>query len=195
MSKLNVPHVGMRTIKTAVAVMISYLVFVPFGLLYNENYPGVFAYIGPLYSCIACIVCMQGSLEQTLQSGLSRFMGVLIGGVLGILLLLLEPIMEIRVIKALLLGLVCVAGIWICMLLKRPAACAMACIVPCVMVISGNVTGIDRYYYAIARVVETVVGVTVAFLINALLPTHTHNADGGKTPLEKTGDGEPPRNP
>ena len=39
MSKLHLPHIGMRTIKTAVGVTLSYLIFVPFGLLYNEYYP------------------------------------------------------------------------------------------------------------------------------------------------------------
>lgn len=69
------------------------------------------------------------------------------------------------------LGAACVCGIWLCMLFNRPAACGMACILPCVMLISGDVSGIQRYYYAAARVSETVVGVTVAFLINSLLPT------------------------
>ena len=31
--KLKIPKVGMRTIKTAVAVMLSYLLFVPFDLM------------------------------------------------------------------------------------------------------------------------------------------------------------------
>ena len=87
MKQFKVPHIGMRTTKTAVAVMLSYLIFVPFGLLYNESYPGVLAYVGPTYSCIACIVCMQSSLEQTLQVGLSRFVGVFIGAILGVAML------------------------------------------------------------------------------------------------------------
>lgn len=187
MKHLLIPHVGMRTVKTAVAVTLSYLIFVPFGLLYNESYPGVLGYVGPLYACIAGVVCMQSSVGQTLESGMSRFLGVMIGGALGILLLLLEPIMEIRLLKALLLGLTCVAGIWICMLLKRPAACAMACIVPCVMVISGNVHGIDRYYYAAARLAETVVGVAVALAVNRLLPDHRGEAGPGKEPPPAAG--------
>ena len=56
MRKIPLPRIGMRTIKTAVAVTLSYLIFVPFGLLYNENYPGVLGYIGPLYACIPCVV-------------------------------------------------------------------------------------------------------------------------------------------
>lgn len=98
-------------------------------------------------------------------------MGVFIGAILGVAMLLLEPLL-------LPLGghrpdagsRLCVR-IWLCMLFNRPAACGMACILPCVMLISGDVSGIQRYYYAAARVSETVVGVTVAFLINSLLPT------------------------
>lgn len=172
MQKMILPHIGMRTVKTAVAVTLSYLIFVPFGLLYNESYPGVLAYIGPLYACIPCVVCMQSSVEQTLQVGLARFLGVLIGAVIGALMILIpEPLLQFWLFKAVMLGLSCVLGIWICMLLHRPAACTMACILPCVMAISGGITGSERHYYAIARVLETMVGVSVAFLINSLLPT------------------------
>lgn len=160
----------MRTVKTAVAVTVSYLIFAPVGLLYNESYPGVLGYIGPLYACIASIVCMQNTVEQTLQSGLSRFLGVLIGAVLGLFLLVIEPFLRHWALTALMLGLVCVAGIWVCTLLKWPSACVMACIVPCVMVIAGNVPGGERFYYGIARVVETLTGVGVALIVNAVLP-------------------------
>ena len=82
----------MRTVKTAVSVMISYLVFVPFGLLYREELGGVWGQMGPLYACIACVVCMQSSLGQTMQQGISRFIGVAVGGTLGVLVLALgEP--------------------------------------------------------------------------------------------------------
>ena len=171
MRKRTLPHIGMRTIKTAVAVTLSYLIFVPFGLLYNESYPGVLGYIGPLYACIPCVVCMQSSLEQTLQVGLSRFLGVLVGAVIGALMILIpESLLSLWPFKAVLLGLSCVVGIWLCTeVLHRPAACTMACILPCVMAISGSVTGDERHYYAIARVLETMVGVSVAFLVNAAL--------------------------
>ena len=101
MRKIPLPRIGMRTIKTAVAVTLSYLIFVPFGLLYNENYPGVLGYIGPLYACIPCVVCMQSSLEQTFQVGLSRFLGVLVGAVIGALMILIpEAVFSFWLVKA-----------------------------------------------------------------------------------------------
>ncbi|MEA4955009.1 MAG: shikimate dehydrogenase [Pseudoflavonifractor sp.] len=172
MTNPRVPRVGMRVIKTAVAVMVSYLLFVPFGLLYDETRGGVLGCIGPLYACIACIVCTQSSLGQTVQQGISRFIGVLVGGALGAATLLLGENLTSPWVLVPALGIVCVAGLWICQLIQRPAACAMACIVPCVMLVTG-VTGTSRFDYAAARIIETVVGVTVAFLVNAALPTPT----------------------
>ena len=168
---MKLPGVGMRTVKTAVAVMLSYLVFVPFGLLYRTELGGILGQIGPMYACIACVVCMQSSLGQTMQQGISRFIGVAVGGALGVLALSLGEIARQPLVKTVILGLVCVAGIWVCLLIRRPTACGMACIVPCVILIN-DMTGVERYYYAAARIIETVVGVAIAFGVNAVLPDH-----------------------
>ena len=173
MPKLTLPHVGMRTIKTAVGVTLSYLIFVPFGLLYNKEYPGLLGYIGPLYACIPCVVCMQSSMEQSKKTGFSRLIGVLVGAALGTLVILIpEPLLACWPFKAVLLGLSCILGIVFCTyVLHRPAACTMACILPCVMAISGNVPDADRHLYAAARVIETLVGVSMALLVNTVLPS------------------------
>ena len=165
------PRIGMRVIKTAVAVMVSYALFLPFGLTYREELGGVLGQMGPLYACIACIICTQSTLGQTFHQGLSRLIGVLVGGVLGTATLLLGPALENFWLKTLVLGAVCVAGVWLCLLIKRPTACGMACILPCVILITG-VTGVTRYYYAIARMIETIVGLLIALAVNAALPDH-----------------------
>ena len=185
MKQINFPHVGMRIVKTAVAVMIAYGIFLPFGLLYDaETYRGVLGQMGPLYACIACIVCMQSTLGQTVASGVSRLIGVAIGGVLGVATLLLGDLLEEPLIVLPILGLLCVAGMWISLLIRRPAACVMACIVPCVILVTG-VTGADRYYYAAARIIETVVGVCVAMLVNTILPDHREEAAAPKPEEQK----------
>ena len=171
MKHLAIPRIGMRVIKTAVAVVLSYLVFVPFRLLYREELGGVPGQLGPLYACIASIICLQSTLGQTLRQGISRLIGIGVGSLLGVATLLLGPALDDPWVKAPVLGAVCVAGVWLCLLLKRPAACGMACILPCVILITG-VTGITRYYYAGARIIETVVGLLIALGVNAVLPDH-----------------------
>ena len=153
MKKAALPRIGMRMIKTAVAVMLSYGVFALFGLEYREELGGMLGHMGPLYACIACIVCTQSSLGQTFRQGVSRFIGVAVGGVLGAATLLLGGALESPWVLAPVLAVICLAGLWFCLLIKRPAACPMACIVPCVILLTG-VTGADRYYYAAARILH-----------------------------------------
>ena len=185
MKQRNIPHIGMRIIKTAVAVMLAYGIFLPFGLMYDtETYHGVLGQMGPLYACIACIVCMQSTLGQTVQSGVSRLIGVAIGGVLGVVTLLLGDRLDNGLLVLPILGVLCVAGMWISLLIQRPAACVMACIVPCVILITG-VTGADRYYYAAARIIETVIGVCVAMLVNKLLPDHREEYEAPPPPQKE----------
>lgn len=180
------PRIGMRVIKTAVAVMVSYALFLPFGLTYREELGGVLGQMGPLYACIACIICTQSTLGQTFQQGISRLIGVIVGGALGTATLLLGTALENLWVKTLVLGAVCVAGVWICLLIKRPTACGMACIVPCVILIN-DMVGVERYYYAAARIIETVVGVAIAFGVNAVLPDHRPEEERGDPEEQKSG--------
>ena len=177
------PRIGMRVVKTAVAVMVSYALFLPFGLTYREELGGVLGQMGPLYACIACIICTQSTLGQTFSQGISRLIGVLVGGALGTATLLLGPALEHFWLKTLILGAVCVAGVWLCLLIKRPTACGMACILPCVILITG-VTGVTRYYYAVARMIETVVGLLVALAVNAALPDHRPEGERGEIDMK-----------
>ena len=177
------PRIGMRVIKTAVAVMLSYTLFVPCGLLYREELGGVLGQIGPLYACIACIICTQSTLGQTFQQGISRLIGVVVGGALGTATLLLGPALDNPWVKIPVLGAVCVAGVWLCLLIKRPTACGMACILPCVILITG-VTGVTRYYYAAARIIETIVGLFVALGVNAALPDHRPESERGEIDMK-----------
>lgn len=86
MPRPQLPKVGPRTIKTALAVMISYAIFVPFDLIYHTEYGGIWGQLGPSYACIACIICMQSSLGQTIYQGVSRFIGVAVAFVVNALL-------------------------------------------------------------------------------------------------------------
>lgn len=170
--KVKIPTIGMRTVKTAVAVTISYLIFASVGLIYRDDLGGILGKLGPLYTCITCVVCMQSSLGQSVRHGISRFLGVAIGSALGVVALAFDQtVLSHPLITALTLGVTLTIAIWLCMLIDRPAACSMACVLPCIILIN-EMVGIERYYYAAARIIETVLGVAVAVGINALLPDH-----------------------
>ena len=73
------PLPGMRTIKTAVAVMISLVIFLPMEALSTAEGTNFIDQLGPFYACIAAIVCMQSSVGATWKQGVSRLLGTLIG--------------------------------------------------------------------------------------------------------------------
>ena len=164
---LDVPKVGMRTIKTAVAVVLAYLVFVPIGLLVPVQYSGGSA---PFYACIAAVICMQSSVDQTVNQGISRLIGTAIGGCLGLLLLAMGNLLSSPMIMCLTLGAGTILCIWVCNLIKQPSACSISVVVLCVILF--NHTGPDRYSYALNRMFETGVGVMMAVVVNRALPDH-----------------------
>lgn len=165
----------MRTIKTAVAVVLSYLVFVPFLYLTPEFYALLANQGGAFYACIAAVICMQSSVGKTVHQGISRLIGTAIGGMAGLLLLTTDTLLSHVWFLALVLGIGTVAVIWLCNLIHRPAACSIGVVVLCVILF--NHSGPERYLYALTRMGETAVGVLIAVLVNRLLPDHREQTD------------------
>ena len=192
MSEHNIPHVGLRTIKTALAVMICTAIFLPFHLLQDQN-SDPWSLIGPLNACVAAIICMQSSIEDSWQQGFIRLRGTAIGGMVGIVVISLYLLFPYPPLLIPLLGLSTVAIIWFCNLIKRPRACGLGCIVCCIVILSPADSGIERYLTALARMGETAVGILISILINRLLPGLPPVADSGDSaPSDPVSTQEPP---
>lgn len=175
MGKLELPGVGMRTIKTAVAVVLSYLFFVPFQYLSPGFFDLLAANGGAFYACIAAVICLQSSVGKTVHQGVSRLIGTGIGGLLGLLVLTTDRLLSHPWFLALMLGLGTVLVIWLCNVIRRPAACSIAVVVLCVILF--NHSGPERYIYAVSRMFETAVGVVMAIVINYALPDHRKESE------------------
>ncbi len=171
----RLPKVGMRTIKTAVAVVLSYLIFVPFQLWLPRVYAVLAGQGGAFYACIAAVICMQSSVGKTVHQGVSRLIGTAIGGCVGLLVLTTDTLLSHPWFLALMLGAGTVAVIWLCNLIGRPAACSIGAVVLCVILF--NHSGPERYLYAVTRMMETAVGVVIAILVNRLLPDHREQTE------------------
>ena len=126
--------------------------------------------MAPVNACVAAVICMQSSIEQSLYQGISRVVGTIIGGVVGLLGLLLDDWISMPLATGVLLSGAIVATLWLCNLIKRPAACAIGCVVVCVIIL--NHGGSERYLYIIFRVFESIAGIAVALAVNRILPNH-----------------------
>ena len=158
MKPLQIPSVGMRTLKTALTVAFCTLIY---------------GFVGrsPAFACIGVIFGMGYNLEDAQKNGGNRLFGTIIGGVVGVLLfrlylvfvpdgrhtLLLVPMIFVGTIILILacqtfwVGGVQPGGVVLCILLfNTPAA-----------------TYID---YAMNRIFDTAVGVVIALFVSYVFP-------------------------
>lgn len=160
----------MRTIKTGVALVLSYLVVIPLQYVLPGLYPLLAGQNGPFYTCIAAIICMQNSVGKSVHQGISRLISTAIGGGVGLIVLTSDTWLSNPIFFSLMLGGGTVLVIWLCNVIRRPESCSLGAVVFCVILFYH--TGPERYLYAVSRMLETVVGVLIAILVNRFLPDH-----------------------
>ncbi len=146
--------IGMRTIKTALAVGVCLELF--FLLNIGENINGVQA-------ALAATICMKSSLQQTLKTGLDRTLGTIIGAFFGILFLMLQSLIP-RELFVLIATAGVVVVIYLCNIFKLQMSVTISVVVyVSILVTQHTVTPLE---YGAARLGETVFGIFVAFVIN-----------------------------
>ncbi|QUH27924.1 FUSC family protein [Vallitalea guaymasensis] len=138
--------IGSRNIKTAISVFICICIF----QLLNRPYP--------FYACIAAVICMKNSIQNSFVVGKNRMIGTTIGGVIGLILALVFGNYSIVV------GLGIVLVIYLCNLCKQSDSIVIACIV--FIAIMTNLKGTPSHIYAVNRVIDTFIGIIVSIIVN-----------------------------
>jgi len=178
-------RVGMRSIKTVVAVFICCCI---------DTLRGVV----PFQSTIAAILCIQPDTENSVDAAISRIIGTILGGVSAALALMAFNAIGVSVYGIpfyLFLSLLLIPLIYIPVQLGWPNAAALTCIV--FLVISLSYTGdTNPMSMAITRVLDTLVGILVALPVNILLPSNkAAEEDGEAAPSGEASPAPPPENP
>lgn len=151
-----IPGLGLRSLKTALAVALLALLYLPFG---KE----------PTFACIGAIFGMGSSMEESRRNGGNRFFGTILGGFLGLGLFWVEHLffpqgqyyvrVALTFVGVVLLVSASVAFRW-------PGAVQPGGVVLCIILFStpaGHVT------YALRRMLDTGIGVLFAMALNELL--------------------------
>lgn len=147
MKKLELPHIGSRNIKTALSVLVC-LVFWP----------------NSLFAAIAAVICVQDTVENSLNIGINRLIGTLLGGILGVIFLYITNGLHLQNVLPLVVSIGVSLIIYICNLIKKPSACSISSITLMSILVSQSYN--DPLVYSIQRTIETAFGVIVAILIN-----------------------------
>lgn len=160
--KIGVPKVGMRMIKSAVAVFICFLIHTLSG-----------AKNDPFQSVIVAILCMQTQVDNSRKVAWNRIIGTIVGALVGSIVLIVESNFipsNWALVRYAVIAFSIIPTIHITLLLKRPTASYLACVVLMSVTIIYNtdtsITGL--FLFAYNRVLETVIGILVSLCINVI---------------------------
>lgn len=143
-------HIGRRTFKTALAVLISLIIVSFYGATTSKM---IFAMLGAMSA-------MEMTFQKSLESCLTQFVGMFFGVFVGVALRSL-PINS----------LVCVGiGIILIIVLYNLFQIRFSPTLPCLMIVTICTTAdIQPYTYAMGRLWDTFIGLAVGMIINVLI--------------------------
>ena len=141
--------IGMRTIKTSIAVTISISLAYLFGL--NS----------PFFVGIAAIIAMQGNLVDSYRMGRDRILGTILGAAVG----LLGSFISIG--NPLVIGFGTIIVIYLCNRLGWSKSITIATVVFISIIM--NVERGQELSYSLNRVLDTLIGIIVAVIVNFVI--------------------------
>ena len=171
-------HVGMRTLKTGLAVALCLLVG------YLLGYPQ------PLTACIAAILTMQTTQKDSFSSGGRRLLGTAVGGVIGLLLVGVHTLYPSTVLRIALATAGVVLSISICCSFHNQNAAPITAIVVLGMVLGGNEGSL--FFSAMVQILETTAGVIIAVLVNCFVARPKEKEKPSEATQTKTIQEQPP---
>ncbi|MBQ1273996.1 MAG: aromatic acid exporter family protein [Cellulosilyticum sp.] len=155
----QITNIGLRTLKTALAVFLC--------LLISPS--------EPFFACMTVIFCIQNTVNDSIQAALTRSLGTLLGGILGLIFLCLCRYIQTlglsfyltKLITYLLISIGIIITIQCFNLLHRPSWIPIGCIV----FLAVTTANADKapLFYTVNRVVETFFGSFIALLVNRFI--------------------------
>lgn len=153
------PKLGLRTIKTSISVFLCLILFP------RE----------PFFACLAAVSCLQNNVSNSVKASINRVLGTLVGLIHGLIFLVFCRYFKFNIESELLgnfliylsvaIGIIFV--IYTCNLIKRPGGINVSCIA--FLAITTVHAFADPLYYALNRIIQTILGAVIASLVNYIL--------------------------
>ena len=151
------PKIGMRIIKSSIAVFLCFAIY----LIRGEGIP--------FYSAIAAVLCMQPYVSNSRKVAGNRIIGTFIGGIVGMLVMMIEyrfisP--DAPVLKYLLISVVIIPLIYGTVLAKKASVSYITCVVFMSITVSHGLDA-NPFLFAMNRIIDTLIGIFVSLGVNA----------------------------
>ena len=150
LKRMNRIHIGLRTVKTAAAVVLAMIIVEYYGATTSKL---IFAMLGAM-------TAVQPTFKDSVEASLAQVVGVIYGAIVGIVLI------NLPVPTLLSAGIGIVMVITLYNVLRVPYAPALACLI---VVIICTTPEIQPLYYAFSRIWDTAIGLGVGMLVNMLI--------------------------
>lgn len=156
--KLVVPPIGMRIIKSAVAILLCYLVS-----FLRDNNGIVF------YSQLAALWCIQVYVENSRKNASQRLIGTVIGALYGLIYLLIRNWAGgiDKVFDAFFISAFIVVILYTTVLIRKKQASYFSCVVFLSIVVN-HVTDVNPYLFVWNRFLDTVIGIIIGVGVNLM---------------------------
>lgn len=156
----HLPGVGQRILRSVCAVFLCFVVY------YLRGQQGI-----PFYSALAALQCIQPYMEHSAKMARQRVSGTFIGAAWGlaVLLLLTFPGHNIQgtVLSYVLISLITGAVLYSTVLMDNKSASYFSCVVFLSITVN-HMTDANPYLFVFNRVMDTMIGVAMAILVNAV---------------------------
>ncbi|BED92821.1 MAG: FUSC family protein [Candidatus Paraimprobicoccus trichonymphae] len=147
--------IGLRAIKTAIAVFFCTLISV---ILNREDL---------FCSAAVSVVCMRQSYKKSLEKGIDRFVGTVIGAAIGYLALELSGyIPYYDKVRIFVLPMCILLVSYFCNLFNRRKSVSIGCVILLVIIARINYDMTNNFMFVIQRVIDTLIGIAISTIIN-----------------------------
>lgn len=170
----RLPSVGLRILKSAVAVALCYVAQV----LRGDN--GIV-----FYSQLSALWCMQAYVSTTRKNAMQRIMGTVIGAVFGLAVLLASISVRTRfdfsknatyIFNALLISITLIPVLWTTVALKKKQASYFSCVFFLSIVVI-HLSDENPYLFTLNRFLDTMIGIVIGVSVNLFRLPHKKNVD------------------
>jgi len=154
-------RVGMRVVKTAAAVMICLLI-----ALLTGGWDSV------SIAAVSAIVTIRPTRGETMNSGVFRLLGTVIGGVIGILTVVIGLFLPFYSdgLFVVVIPLALILDLYLCNVLKMQDSCTISCVVTILVAVHVDLdtTVGGALIFTLFRLRDTFIGVVVATVMNII---------------------------
>ncbi|SFU59957.1 FUSC family protein [Butyrivibrio sp. M55] len=157
--RVHLPHIGMRIIKSAIGVLICFVIY------FLRGKQGT-----PFYSALAVLWCIQNQTKNTVNNAIQRTIGTFIGAVYGLIYILLKQnIFNFgdSFLHYCIISLALIPIIYTTVVIKQKKASYFSCVVFLSIVVN-HLLDENPYIFVLNRSLDTLIGIFVGLILNSI---------------------------